>query len=97
MATTTLTSRQFNQDTSGAKRAAAGGPVFITDRGTPAHVLMTIEEYRRLQGGAAQLDAAKPQSLAEMLALDGVDDLDEVLEEVRAQLRSETPRTVVFD
>jgi prevent-host-death family protein len=44
----TLSSREFNQDTSRAKKVAEQGPVFITDRGRPAHVLMTIEEYRRL-------------------------------------------------
>lgn len=48
---TTLTSREFNQDTSKAKKAARSGPVFITDRGRPAHVLLTIEEYQRLAGG----------------------------------------------
>ena len=51
MPVTTLTSREFNQDTSGAKKAAKQGPVFITDRGRPAHVLLTIEEYWRLTGG----------------------------------------------
>lgn len=55
MATTTLTSREFNQDTSGAKKAARRGPVFITDRGRPAHVLLTIEDYRRLAGGTLSL------------------------------------------
>jgi hypothetical protein len=25
--------------------------VFITDRGSPAHVLLSIEEYQRLTGG----------------------------------------------
>lgn len=45
---TTLTSREFNQDASKAKKAAQLGPVFITDRGKPAHVLLTIEEYQRL-------------------------------------------------
>jgi len=48
--TTILTSRQFNQDTNGAKRAAEQGPVFITTRGRPTHVLLTIEDYRRLAG-----------------------------------------------
>jgi prevent-host-death family protein len=48
MPITTLTSRDFNQDTGGAKRAAERGPVFITDRGKPAHVLLTIEDYRKL-------------------------------------------------
>jgi PHD/YefM family antitoxin component YafN of YafNO toxin-antitoxin module len=46
---TTLSSREFNQDTARAKRAAKKGPVFITTRGEPSHVLMSIEEYRRLE------------------------------------------------
>ena len=58
---TTLTSREFNQDTARAKRAAQKGPVFITTRGQPSHVLMSIEEYRRL-------DPRKPKNLAEALA-----------------------------
>ncbi|MFK4505652.1 type II toxin-antitoxin system Phd/YefM family antitoxin [Bradyrhizobium daqingense] len=62
---TTLTSREFNHDTSGAKKAAARGPVFITDRGRPAHVLLTIEDYLRLTGGH--------MSLAEALAQPGTD------------------------
>jgi prevent-host-death family protein len=49
MAATTFSSRQFNQETSCAKRAAKDGPVFITDRGEPSHVLLSIEEYRRLE------------------------------------------------
>jgi prevent-host-death family protein len=55
MAITTLSSREFNQDTGRAKRAATDGPVFITDRGTPAYVLVSIEEYQRLTGGPANL------------------------------------------
>lgn len=47
---TTISSREFNQDRSAAKKLARQGPVIITDRGKPAHVLMTIEEYRRLTG-----------------------------------------------
>lgn len=62
---TTLTSREFNQDTGGAKKAASEGPVFITDRGRPAHVLLTIEDYLRLTGGH--------MSLAEALAQTGPD------------------------
>ena len=65
MASTTLSSREFNQDTSGAKKAASKGPVFITDRGRPAHVLLTIEDYRKLTGGE--------MSLAEALAQPGED------------------------
>ena len=48
MTITTLSSREFNQAASEAKRAANKGPVFITDRGRPAHVLLSIEEYQRL-------------------------------------------------
>ena len=61
MAVTTLTSREFNQDTSGAKKAAQRGPVFITDRGRPAHVLLTIEDYQRLTGGNMSLAEALAQ------------------------------------
>lgn len=59
----TISSREFNQDKSGAKRAAADGPVFITDRGEPAYVLLNIEDYRRLaraEGSIIDLLAAEP-------------------------------------
>jgi prevent-host-death family protein len=61
MTITTLSSREFNQDTSRAKTAAKHGPVFITDRGRPAHVLLTIEDYQRLSSDHA--------SIVEMLAM----------------------------
>jgi hypothetical protein len=47
---TTLSSREFNQDTGKAKKASEMGPVFITDRGKPAHVLMTFLDYQRALG-----------------------------------------------
>ena len=50
MSVTTMTSREFNQETNRAKKAARKGPVFITDRGKAAHVLLSIEEYRKLSG-----------------------------------------------
>ena len=56
-----ISSREFNQDVSKAKRAAEKGPVFITDRGTPAHVLLTVDEYNKL------IEAAK--SVADLLAM----------------------------
>lgn len=58
MTVTTLSSREFNQDTSRAKKAASKGPVFITDRGKPAHVLLSIGEYRRLTGKRRNIVAA---------------------------------------
>ncbi|MFO1422755.1 MAG: type II toxin-antitoxin system prevent-host-death family antitoxin [Candidatus Competibacteraceae bacterium] len=45
-----FSSREFNRDVTQAKKAASAGPVFITDRGRPAHVLLTIEAYQRLTG-----------------------------------------------
>lgn len=45
-----VTSREFNQDVSGAKRAARMEPVFVTDRGRPTHVLMSIEVFRQMSG-----------------------------------------------
>jgi prevent-host-death family protein len=45
-----MTSREFNQDVSQAKRAARLAPVWITDRGTPTHVLLSIEAFERLSG-----------------------------------------------
>ena len=62
---TTISSREFNQDTSGAKQAANRGPVFITDRGRPAHVLLTIEDYQRLTG--------QEGSIIDMLGMPGVE------------------------
>jgi prevent-host-death family protein len=61
MAITTLSSREFNQDTGRAKKAAADGPVFITDRGRPAHVLLSIAEYQRITG--------QRRTIADLLAM----------------------------
>lgn len=68
MTITTLSSRQFNQDASKAKKAAMEGPVFITDRGRPAHVLLTFEEYRKLTGGRTKI--------ADLLAMPGIEDVE---------------------
>lgn len=67
MRITTLSSREFNQDTGRAKRAAQRGPVFITDRGKPAHVLLSIEEYRQLSGSSA--------NIIDLLGMPGVEDI----------------------
>ena len=45
-----VSSRDFNQHVSAAKRAARLEPVFITDRGKPTHVLMSIEAFRQFAG-----------------------------------------------
>lgn len=61
MTITTMSSREFNQDAARAKRAAEAGPVFITDRGRPAHVLLTARAYQALAGPG--------NSLADVLAM----------------------------
>jgi len=61
MSITTMTSREFNQHAGDAKKAALKGPVFITDRGRPAHVLLSIDEYRRLTGQQMSLADALAQ------------------------------------
>ena len=68
MTITTLSSREFNQDTSRAKKAASEGPVFITDRGRPAHVLLSIEEYQRI--------TATRRSIVVALSMPGLADIE---------------------
>jgi prevent-host-death family protein len=80
---TTLTSREFNQDAGGAKRAAEQGPVYITDRGRPAHVLLSIDDYRRL--------TEPGRSIVDLLAMPQ-DDVD--FEPAKAKIE---PRPVSFD
>jgi len=77
---TTFKSREFNQDTARAKRAAQKGPVFITTHGEPSHVLMSIEEYRRLE-------RPKPKSLAEALEQKDGGDFDFEIPEFKLLLK----------
>ena len=68
MTITTLSARDFNQDVGRAKKAAINGPVIITDRGKPAHVLMSIDAYRKLCGGKKMslLESLTPSNPAPM-------------------------------
>lgn len=68
MTITTLSSRELNQDVSRAKKAAKDGPVFITDRGRPAHVLLSFEDYQRL--------TRQRRNIADALAMPGVADIE---------------------
>lgn len=74
---TTMTAREFNRDVSAAKRAAAHGPVLITDRGEPSFVLLSIQEYQRLGESSA--------SLLDRLSMD--DDMDIEFEPLDLQTR----------
>ena len=75
MTITTLSSRQFNQDASKAKKAAKAGPVFITDRGKPAHVLLTFAEYKKITGGRTKI--------ADLLAMPGIEDVEFEIPQLR--------------
>lgn len=84
MTITTLSSRELNQDVSRAKKAAKRGPVFITDRGKPAHVLLSYEEYQRLTG--------KHRNIVEALSMPGLSDIEAEFPRSR-----ELPRPADFD
>jgi PHD/YefM family antitoxin component YafN of YafNO toxin-antitoxin module len=68
MSITTLSSREFNQDASKAKRAAKSGPVFITDRGRASLVLLTFDEYKKITGGQTKI--------ADLLAMPGSEEIE---------------------
>lgn len=68
MTITTISSRELNQDFSRAKKATKSGPVFITDRGKPAHVLLSFAGYQRL--------TRQRRNIADALALPGIEDLE---------------------
>ena len=76
---TQMSSREFNQDTSGAKKAAENGPVYITHRGRPAHVLLTFDDYERLVGANRLIDVlAEPPGVEDIeLPLPSHDDRPE--------------------
>lgn len=68
MSITTISSREFNHDVSKAKKASNRGPVFITDRGHTAHVLLSIDEYQKITN--------KQKSIVALLTMDGVAEVD---------------------
>lgn len=68
MTITTLSSREFQQNANQAQKAAQTGPVFITKRGRPAQVLLSIEEYQRITG--------ERRNIIEALAMPGLSDIE---------------------
>lgn len=81
MTITTVTSREFNQDVSKIKRAALNGPVFITDRGHPAHVLLSMEDYLKL--------TATKENIVDLLAMPEVADIEFDVVKLDGMYRSE--------
>ncbi|MBV8803313.1 MAG: type II toxin-antitoxin system Phd/YefM family antitoxin [Gammaproteobacteria bacterium] len=80
MTITTVTSREFNQDVSKIKRAAQNGPVFITDRGHPAHVLLTIQDYQKL--------TSTKENIIDLLAMPESNDIDFEPEKININIQS---------
>ena len=74
-----MSSREFNQDTSGAKRAASNGPVYVTDRGRPAHVLLSYEQYEELLGAGNVIERLGEPA--------GVEDVELPIPSLRDQAR----------
>ncbi len=68
MSIVTISSREFNQDVGKAKKKAATHTVIITDRGKPAHVLLTIEQYQCITGSN--------KNLLDLLAMPSTADID---------------------
>ncbi|KJF65160.1 type II toxin-antitoxin system Phd/YefM family antitoxin [Rhizobium nepotum] len=68
MRMTSFSSREVNHDVSKAKKAAQAGPVIITDRGKPSHVLMTYSEFERLTG--------KRRNLVDALSMTGLSTIE---------------------
>lgn len=91
----TITATDYNHSPGRARRIADDiGPVAITDRGTPTHVVVTYDEWVRL--------SEKPfVSLADAMRMDGYDqvagdEFDRILEENRAAHRAITPTVPDF-
>ena len=74
---TVVTSRELKQQIGYAKESAKSGPVFITHWGRPAHVPLSIEDYRRLAG--------QRRSLVEALSMPGLADVDFDLPRIRVE------------
>lgn len=79
MVITTLSSRELNQDVSRAKKASKNGPVFITDRGKLAHVLLSIEEYQQL--------TRQRRNIADALTMPGVAEIEFEPQRVHIEVR----------
>lgn len=68
MSVTIISSREFQQNANQAQKATRQGPVFITNRGRTAQVLLSIEDYHRLTG--------KRQNIADLLAMSELADIE---------------------
>ncbi|QGO85981.1 prevent-host-death family protein (plasmid) [Piscirickettsia salmonis] len=82
MSILTVTSREFNRDASKIKSAASDNLVFITVRGKPSHVLLSIEEYKRL--------AASQNNIVDLLAMDNDDQIEFIAPKMKSSFKPES-------
>ncbi|RYF16675.1 MAG: type II toxin-antitoxin system Phd/YefM family antitoxin [Oxalobacteraceae bacterium] len=80
----TFSSRDFNREPGRIKRAAADGPVIITERGRPIIAIMPFAEYERLK--------VPPANILDALDMDEVGDI-----EVDFSRQATLPRPAAFD
>lgn len=64
----TVSSREFNQSVSLIKKDSDNGPIFITDRGKPSYVLLSITDYNNLIG--------KKEDIVSLLGMKEVGNID---------------------
>lgn len=81
----TISSREFNQSTGAAKKAARNGPVYITDRGQTSHVLLSYEHYR-------EMTSDQPSIVDILCDTPGIGDID-----FEIPRRRDLARPAVFD
>jgi PHD/YefM family antitoxin component YafN of YafNO toxin-antitoxin module len=65
---TIISGKEFDQNPGRVKRAAKDGPVFITDQGRHAYVLLTMEDYRKIAGNR--------ESIVDLLAMPEAAEID---------------------
>lgn len=84
MTITTISNRKLKHNLRRATKAAQTGPVFITDRGQPAYVLLSFDDYQRLIG--------KGRNILHALSMPGLSGSQVAFPRSRA-----LPRSVDFD
>lgn len=80
----TFTSREFNREPGRIKRAAAEGPVVITERGKPIMAVLAYGAYKSLRGG--------PDSILDALDMEGAGEI-----EIDFPRSKAPPRAATFD
>ncbi|MDO4231605.1 MAG: type II toxin-antitoxin system Phd/YefM family antitoxin [Lautropia sp.] len=87
----TISAREFNQGASAVLRRALDEPVFVTNRGRIANVILSYEDYQRLLGNQPK------RRLADVLATMSSVAADIDIEFSREPELDNPNRDVVFD